>query len=377
MQEMYGLLPLTGGLRYKVKSLHSNQLLPGVHTMEQCNVIAIDLAKNIFQVCIMTVNGKILVNKAMNRAKLKEWLAKQKLSLVAMESCGGAHYWARFAQSLGHEVMVIPPKQVKPFRTGQKTDANDAIAIAVASRAANIKPARILSIEQQCLQSVEKMRSLIDKQKLQLSNQVRGLLLEFGIIINKSIKSFKERIPEILEDAENDLSFPMRRGLVQMWALYSRLEDDFDVVNNELVQLSTQDNDCQRLMKLEGVGPIGSSKLKIQLGKGEHFKSGRQAAACLGATPKQHSSGGKVKLGPVGKNSCDKSLRSCLFLGARAVVSKLKNRPAKTEKERWLKAVIERRGINCASMALVNKTIRTAYALLKNNTDYKPVLITA
>ncbi|NQY49485.1 MAG: IS110 family transposase [Colwellia sp.] len=345
--------------------------------MEQCNVIAIDLAKDIFQVCIMTTNGKIIFNKAMNRAKLKEWLAKKKLALVAMESCGGAHYWARFALSLGHKVMVIPPKQVKPFRTGQKTDANDAVAIAVASRAANIKPARILSIEQQGLQSIEKMRSLIDKQKLQLSNQVRGLLLEFGIVINKSIKSFKERIPEILEDAENDLSFPMRKVLLQMWELYSRLENDFDVINNELIQLTAQDSDCQKLMKLEGVGPITAVRLKIQLGNGEHFHSGRQVAACIGLTPKQHSSGGKVKLGSVGKGSYDKPLRSCIFLGARAVVSKLKNRPAKTEKERWLKALIERRGVNCASMALANKTARTAYALLKNNTDYKPVLIAA
>jgi transposase len=287
-----------------------------------------------------------------------------------MESCGGAHYWARFSQSLGHKVIVIPPKQVKPFRTGQKTDANDAVAIAVASRAANIKPARILSIEQQGLQSVEKMRSLIDKQKLQLSNQVRGLLLEFGIVINKSIK---ERIPEILEDAENDLTFPMRKGLLQMWELYSQLEDDFEVINNALIELTEQDSDCQKLMKLEGVGPITAVRLKIQLGNGGHFNSGRQVAACIGLTPKQHSSGGKVKLGSIGKNSCDKPI----FLGARAVVSKLKSRPAKTEKERWLKALIERRGVNCASIALANKTARTAYALLKNNTDYKPVLIAA
>jgi transposase len=250
--------------------------------------------------------------------------------------------------------MVIPPKQVKPFRTGQKNDTNDAVAIAVASRAPNIKPARVLSTEEQGLQSIEKMISLIDKQKLQLSNQVRGLLLEFAIVINKSIRSFKERIPEILKDTENDLSFPMRKALLQMWALYSRLEDDFDVINNELIQLTAQDVDCQRLMKLEGVESITAVRLKIQLGSGE-----------------------KVKLGSVGKGSGDKPLRSCIFLGARAVVSKLKYRPAKTEKERWLKALIERRGVNYASIALANKTAQTAYALLKNNTDYKPVLIAA
>ena len=111
----------------------------------------------------MTKHGKIIINKAMNRPKLTEWLAKQKLSHVAMESFGGGHYWAKLAQSLGHKVMVIAPKQVKPFRTGQKTDFNDAVAIAVASRAAKIKPARVLSIEQQGLQSIEKMRGMIDK----------------------------------------------------------------------------------------------------------------------------------------------------------------------------------------------------------------------
>ena len=345
--------------------------------MKQYNVIAIDLAKDTFQVCIMTSNGKIILNKAMSRAKLIDWLAKQQHSLVAMESCGGAHYWARLAESLGHKVMVIPPKQVKPFRTGQKADANDAIAIAVASQAANIKPARILSAEQQGLQSVSKMREMLDKQKLQLSNQVRGLLLEFGIVINKSCKSFKTRIPDILEDAENQLPAPMRTSLYQLWALYSRLEEDFEVLNQELVQSTLKDSDCQRLMKLESVGPINAIKLKIQLDNGAHFKNARQAAACVGTTPKQHSSGGKVILGSVSKVSCDKSLRSSLFLGARAVVSKLKDRPAKTEKERWLKALIERRGTNCASMALANKTVRTAYAMLKNGTEYTPVLLTA
>lgn len=344
--------------------------------MKECNVIAIDLAKDIFQVCIVTSHGKVIFNKAMNRAKLINWLPKQKLSIVAMESCGGTHYWARLARSLGHEVMPIPPKQVKPFRTGQKTDSNDAIAIAVACRAPNIKPARILSAEQQGIQSVGKVREMLGKQKLQLSNQMRGLLLEFGLVIKKSIKSFKERIPEILEDGENELPAPMRQSLFQMMALYYRLEDDFETMDKKLIQLTKKDSDCQRLMKLEGVGPVTSIKLKIQMGHGEHFKSGRQAAACIGLTPKQHSSGGKVKLGSVGKSSCDKSLRSSIYLGARSVVTKLKNRPAKTEKERWIKALLERRGVNCASMALANKTARTAYALLKNNTDYKPQLIT-
>lgn len=345
--------------------------------MSQCNVIAIDLAKNIFQVCIMSIVGKILLNKTLKRNKLSEWLARQELSLVAMESCGGANYWARLAASLGHKVIVIPPRQVKPFRTGQKTDANDAVAIAVASRAPNIKPARTMTVEQQGLQSVEKMRSMIDKQQLQLSNHMRGLLIEFGITINKGLSHFRSRIPEILEDAANELPSPFRQSLFQLWELYTRLGEDYEALDSLLKELATQDDDCQRLMKLESVGPINAVKLKLRLGHGEHFKSGREAAACIGVTPKQHSSGGKVIMGSVAKITCDQSLRSTLFLGARSVASKIKNREAKTEKERWLKALVERRGVNCAAMALANKTIRTAYAMLKNNSEYKVVPIAA
>ena len=162
-----------------------------------------------------------------------------------------------------------------------------------------------------------------------------------------------------------------------MWELYGRLEGDFDALGQRLKQLTDQDEECQRLVKLEGVGPITAIRLKLQLAHGDHFKNGRQASACIGLTPKQHGSGGKIKIGSISKKSCDRPLRSCLFLGARAVVSKLKNRPAKTEKERWLKTLIDRRGVNCASIALANKTVRTAYVLLKNGTVYKPVPITA
>lgn len=344
--------------------------------MKECNVIAIDLAKDIFQVCIMNSQGKIISNQALSRRKLIDWLAQQPLSVVTMESCGGASYWARLVLSLGHEVMIIPPRQVKPFRTGQKTDPNDAVAIAVASCAPNIRPARCLTVEQQALQAIDKMRDMLDKQKLQISNQIRGLLLEFGIVINKTVSGFKRRIPEILEDAENELSVPLRDSVAQMWSLYARIEEDFERFDSQLKQLTHQDEECQRLMKLEGVGPITATRLKLQLGHAEHFQNGRQASACIGLTPKQHSSGGKVKIGSISKTSCDRPLRSCLFLGARAVVSKLKKRPAKTAKERWLKAIIERRGVNCASIALANKTVRTAYALLKHGTDYNPVPLT-
>lgn len=156
-----------------------------------------------------------------------------------------------------------------------------------------------------------------------------------------------------------------------MWALYAQIEENLDQFDRRLKQLAQQDDACQRLMKLEGVGPVSSARLKLQLGHKEHYQNGRQASACIGLTPKQHSSGGKTRLGSISKISCDHALRSALFLGAWSVVTKLKNRPAKTQKELWLKALIKRRGVNCASIALANKTVRTAYAMLKNGTDYE------
>jgi transposase len=181
------------------------------------------------------------------------------------------------------------------------------------------------------------MRGMLGKQKNQLSNQVRGLLLEFGLVINKGSAAFKSRIPEILEDAENELSIPMRQSLFQLWAFYRVLEEQCQQIDQRLVELINQNEECQRLMKLEGVGPISAIKMNLRLAQ-DHFDKGRQASACIGLTPQQHSSGGKVKLGSINKVTYDRSLRSVLFLGARAAVSKLKTRPAKTEKERWWNA---------------------------------------
>lgn len=342
--------------------------------MKHYNVIAIDLAKSVFQVCTVTCQGQIVSNVTMSRAKLSAFLAQQSKALVAMESCGGASHWARLAVSFGHEVMIIPAKQVKPFRTGHKTDANDALAIAVACRAPNVLKARCLSIEEQGMQSVDRMRTMLNRQKLQLSNQLRGLLLEFGIVINQGASAFRTRLPEVLEDAENDLPPIMRQSLYQLLQLYLRIEADYVEVDKYIQRVVKQDHQCQRLIQLEGVGPIGAIQLKLQLVQ-DHFKNGRQASACIGLTPQQHSSGGKTKLGGIKRLPSEHPLRSTLFLGARSVVSRLKSRPAKTEKERWLKAIIDRRGTNRAAIALANKNVRTAYAMLRNDKVYRTTAI--
>lgn len=329
--------------------------------MQKYNVIAIDLAKNVFQVCKLSPQGKVIYNREISRTKLKELLIKEKLSLVAMESCSSAHYWARYAKTAGHQVKVINARAVKGFQTKQKTDKNDALAIATAASLEHIYSIRVQSVDEQAMQSMERARNLALTHQIAQSNHIRGLLSEFGIILPQGLTSLREGIPFVLEDAQNGLPDRFRAVLLRLW--------EHLLVQIEIV---IKDNDvCQKLMKLEGVGPLGALGLALRLGKGENFSSGRSASASIGLTPKQHSSGGKERIGHISKKSADMRLRSTLFQGALSVVSLVVNRPARTNKEQWLKALIERRGKKVAAIALANKTVRTAYALLKNDSVYQ------
>lgn len=345
--------------------------------MNKLNVIAVDLAKNVFQVCKTDCFGKVIFNKAMSRKALKALLVKEKVSVVAMESCSGTHYWARYAREHGHTVKSISPRRVKAFLQGQKTDANDALAIAVAARQPHIKLSRIITLEEQCLQSIECMRDLLVKQKVSLGNQIRSLLLDLGFSIPKGDCQLERTVPYILEDAENDLSMPFRSTLSCLWLRFLRTIEEIAEVEKTQLSEVKKDKTCKRLQALEGVGPVGAIQLGIVLSNPEHFKNGREASACIGVTPVQHSSGGKENIGAISKLSGHKKLRSDLFKGAMAVVRTLEKRPCRTQKDVWLKNLIARRGKKVAAIALANKNVRTAYALIKHNKEYQPQLLVA
>jgi len=345
--------------------------------MINCNVIAIDLAKNLFQVCKTDKNGKVIFNKLLTRAKLKALLIKEKKSLVAMESCGGTHYWARMAKNAGHLVKSIHARTVKAFRQGQKTDANDALAISVAARQPHIKESRLLSAQEQCLQGIESMRNLLVKQKVSLSNQLRGLLLELGHTIAQGDVKLKRAIPEILEDAENELTHSFRLSIDIIYQRFINTIDEVKLLEDKLAKIVKQDKTCRRFQALEGVGPVCALLMKVALGNASHFKNGREASACIGLTPVQHSSAGKEKIGAISKVVGNKKLRSALYKGALAVVSQLEKREARSQKEVWLKGLTARRGKKVAAIALANKTVRTAFALLKHDQVYQPQLLVA
>lgn len=336
--------------------------------MNRLNTIGVDLAKNIIQVSVVSSTNKERLNKALTRKKFSEFLAKQQPALVAFEACASAHYWGRVAKRCGHEIKIIPAKAIVPFRQGHKTDKNDALAIAEAANRPNIKVAPHKGIEQQAMQSVQRSRDHLVCERTALSNHLRSLLMEFGLVIPQGFAALSRCIPEILEDGENELSDIYRPTLARLYERFCRLQDDIAFIDNQITLLIKENDTCQRLTQLEGVGPISSILLYSSLGSGEAFKSGREFSAYVGLTPKQFSSGGKVTIVGISKHVANRKLRAVLIQGARSYVHKLKE--PKTAKDKWLMALIERAGCGRAAVALANKNVRTAWALLTQGADY-------
>lgn len=334
-------------------------------------IIGVDLAKHVLQICVVKSN-KVISNKEINASELSSWLAKIGKAIIIFESCATSNYWQQVAREVGHDARIISAKLVANIRQQQKTDKNDALAIVQASQLVNIQFIKGKSFSQQELQSIMRMRELAVKHKVALRNQIEGLLLEFNIRIARK-GGLNSTIKDLLEDAENSFCLPFRDALNTTWLMYLQTIKNIanmDNLLNEVIQLHPE---CKKLLALEGVSTINAINLYIAIGCGEagFFQSGRDAAACIGLTPIQHSSGGKVKLGSIGRFVKNVSLRSYLVNGAMSVVYHVSKRAPKTKKEKWLKDLLERRSKKCAAVALANKTVRTAFAMLTQGTEYK------
>ncbi len=337
--------------------------------MSYSTTVGVDLAKNVIQVSVVSPRGKERLNRSLTRRKFAEFLAKQKPALVAFEACATSHYWARTAQRHGHTARIIPAKAVAPFRQGHKTDSNDALAVAEAARRPNIKDAPMKTIEQQGLQAIQRSRDLLVQESTALSNHMRGLLMEFGVVIPQGFAALRRMLPQILEDGDNEVPDMYRPTLHRLYHRFLELREDIQSMNVEVKELVKRHPDCKRLTALEGVGPISAVLLYASLGTGEAFSGSREFAAYLGLTPRQFSSGGKTNIVGLSKKIGNCRLRSVLIQGARAYVHKLKE--PKSSKDRWLLELIERAGHGKAAVALANKNVRTAWAMLTQGTEYQ------
>ena len=341
-------------------------------------IIGVDLAKEEIQVCV-TKHNKVHSNKAMTPVEFSAWLASSKKMIIVFEACGTSNYWKQRALEYGHDARLISAKLVASVRQNQKTDKNDVLAIAQAAQLTNVSFINGKSKEQQELQTLARLRELAVKHKVALQNQLTALLLEFNIRVSPAKGGLSGVIQALLEDADNGFSMPFRDALYTGWQQYLTNLESIQEYDTCIEKAANRSRECKRLLDLEGVGPMNAINLYISLGCGEIglFKKGRDAAACIGVTPIQHSSRGKVKLGSVGKYVKNKNVRSCLVSGVMAAVNQATRRKAKTKKDLWIQQLVELRGKRCAAVALANKTVRTAFAMLTNNTEYKAELLTA
>ncbi len=337
--------------------------------MSYSTTVGVDLAKNVIQISVVNGRGKETLNRSLSRRKFAEFLAKQKLSLVAFESCATAHYWARAAERHGHVARIIPAKAVAPFRQGHKTDSNDALAVAEAARRPNIKEAPIKTVEQQGLQAILRARDRLIQECIAQSNHMRGILLEFGIAIPLGFAALLRTLPDVLEDGDNELPDFYRPTLHRLYHRMLELREDIDAMTREVAELVKNHPVCSRLTDIEGIGPIGAMSLYATLGSGAAFAKGREASAYVGLTPRQYSSGGKANIVGLSKYVGNRKLRSVLIQGALAYVYRMKE--PRSSKDHWLEALIERAGPRRAAVALANKNVRTAWALIAQGTEYQ------
>jgi transposase len=336
--------------------------------MNKINLLAIDIAKINFQLHGIDVNGNVVLRKKLTRNKLMEFIANLPSCTIVMEACGGANSWARKFTALGHIVKLISPQFVKPFVKTNKTDRNDAEAICEAASRPSMRFVSPKSIEQQDLQSLHRIRSLLVQERTATANQIRGLLMEYGLVMPQGIHNITKCLPIILADQETELSELTKKFLRDLYEQIHAKTTKIEEYDKLIESLFKQNKDCQKIAKIEGVGVLTATALIACIGDVNLFKNGRHLSAFLGLVPKQYSSGNKQKLLGISKRG-NVYVRTLLIHGARSAVRAAGN---KTDcKSNWIKEIQQRRGNNIAYVALANKTVRTIWAMLKSNKDYE------
>ena len=335
--------------------------------MKDIKVLGIDLAKDVFQLHGTDIKGNRVLKKRLNRKKLIEFIANLKPCLIGIEACLGAHYWARTFEKMGHTVKIMAPKFVKPYIKSNKNDANDAAGIAEAVTRPDMRFIAVKSIEQQDILLLHRARELVMKQKIALVNQMRGLLIEFGIVIPKGVSHMSKFI-QILEDNKTQLTEKSTTVFIRMHEQFKKYNEQIALYDNDIEQTSAENSMCQEIIKIEGVGIITASAIVATVGDAKVFKNGRQMAAWLGLVPSQHSSGNTIKLSGISKRG-DNYVRKLLVHGARSIVNNCEKKTDK--KSKWVADKKNRLGYNKSTVALANKNARIIWAIMTTGECYR------
>lgn len=335
--------------------------------MKQVDIIAIDLAKNVFQLHGATLGGDVVFRRKISRARLADFVAAMPPCIVAMEACAGAHHWGRKFRALGHEVRLIAPIYVKPFVKRQKNDMADAEAIAEAALRPTMRFIAVKSAEKQASGMAFKTRDLLVRQRTQMINALRGHLTEYGIVAPNGPQNVP-RLKLAMENATSHLPNAVCELCALMLVHIEELNVRIRLLDRELRRRARSDEVASRLMTIPGIGPICATAIEALAPEAPTFRKGRDFAAWIGLVPLQNSSGGKERMGRISKMG-QRDLRRLLIIGASSVVrwTIAKGAPEGS----WLKNMLERKPRQVVIVALANRIARVAWALMANGGTYR------
>jgi len=337
--------------------------------------VAIDLAKDDFELAFADAAYHVVQRKRLKRAAFARVLENREPLHVVMEACGSAHYWGRRFERLGHRVSLLPAHQVQPYVLRRKTDRTDADGLLEAARCGAIRAVPVKTPEQQGIQGLHRVREHHKAQRTAAINLARGLLREFGIVIPAGAAKVRAAVLAALEDAENELPMALRDALAGVLDQIESAAAAMQGIEASLREFSQRDTRSQRLQTAGGIGLITATAMSATIGEFERFASGRRFASYLGLTPREHSSGSTRRLGRITKRG-DVYLRMLLIHGARAVLRSAKLARKKGEEldrtRAWALALSERVGHNKAAVALANKTARRLWAAEHHRKNFDP-----
>ena len=337
--------------------------------MNEVITIGVDIAKSVFQIHAVDAAGEPVIRRQLRRRQVVPFFRKQPSCLVGLEACATSHHWAREIARLGHEVRLMPPRYVKPYVKRNKNDAADAEAICEAVRRPNMRFVPVKTVEQQSVLMLHRTRQLFIRQRTSLINAIRAHMAEFGIVAGVGRNGVEVLLKRINEGGDDRIPATARECLKALAAQLELIKRQIVEADRRVLAWHRSSETSKRLEAIPGVGPLIASALVASVPDPTVFRSGRDLSAWIGLVPKQHSTGGKERLGGISKAG-NRYLRQMLVVGALSVIRRAKQ--LGTTRHPWLVGLLERRSTKVAAVALANKIARIAWAMMARNESYQP-----